>query len=621
MSGVVGDVVGAITNPIGTVASAIGLPDPVGAALNPVGGLTQGLITGTGPVAGTMKGMGVGLPSIAGIGSAMDPSNINHFRATAPVNNWTPTPLNDAFNATAPTIGYQAPGWSTNLWGQQAGLSESDYANAIRNAQSYQQQVRPWIHAEQDRASDSANALTGASNANVTGGTIGQEQGLANMLRAQALGQGPSLAQLQFQRDLNQSQAAASSAIGSIKGINPAMASRLVAQQTAASNQDAVTRAAMQRAQEQFAAEQGLGSILGTMGGQQLGQQANQLQGLTSAGQLHLGAGNLALGQYGAATQAMGTAGGLQNQQNSNRISNLAQQQQINAELSGQNASAAMQAQGINAQVAQANAANNLAAQQMNLQNTLGYQNYQLGMQGLEGQTAAQNAAFQSHAQDVNAATAAQNASNLTSLIGGGLGGAGSSLGLLGTVGKLLNQGGEVPGYASGGGVAPELFDIERWARAIPSRLPEYPVNGGLAKVFAGLPGNTPDSASSEFPNSPLVDSLPFGSPYASPWPGASPLLGGDGFDVGGRVAGRAQVRGDSPQNDTVPARLSPGEVVIPRSIAQAPDAPRRAAEFVAMIQAKHGEPGQLPTAGFGRVLAHRRALREKLAALGVDES
>lgn len=57
----------------------------------------------------------------------------------------------------------------------------------------------------------------------------------------------------------------------------------------------------------------------------------------------------------------------------------------------------------------------------------------------------------------------------------------------------------------------------------------------------------------------------------------------------GGHVPGKAQVAGDSPKNDTVPAILSPGEVVIPRSIMQGKDAPKKAAEFVAAIMAKKG--------------------------------
>lgn len=47
---------------------------------------------------------------------------------------------------------------------------------------------------------------------------------------------------------------------------------------------------------------------------------------------------------------------------------------------------------------------------------------------------------------------------------------------------------------------------------------------------------------------------------------------------LGGQVPGRAMVPGDSQQNDTVDAKLSPGEIVIPRSKANNPDAAR---EFV----------------------------------------
>ena len=38
-------------------------------------------------------------------------------------------------------------------------------------------------------------------------------------------------------------------------------------------------------------------------------------------------------------------------------------------------------------------------------------------------------------------------------------------------------------------------------------------------------------------------------------------------MDYGGKVPGKSKVKGDSPKNDTVPVMLSPGEVVIPRSI------------------------------------------------------
>jgi len=54
---------------------------------------------------------------------------------------------------------------------------------------------------------------------------------------------------------------------------------------------------------------------------------------------------------------------------------------------------------------------------------------------------------------------------------------------------------------------------------------------------------------------------------------------------VGGMVPGEAEVPGDSEQNDTVPARLSPHEIVLPRSVATAPDAPQKAAKFVQNVK------------------------------------
>ena len=39
----------------------------------------------------------------------------------------------------------------------------------------------------------------------------------------------------------------------------------------------------------------------------------------------------------------------------------------------------------------------------------------------------------------------------------------------------------------------------------------------------------------------------------------------GQNFKPGGKVGGKARKSGDSLKNDTVPAMLSPGEVVIPR--------------------------------------------------------
>ena len=59
------------------------------------------------------------------------------------------------------------------------------------------------------------------------------------------------------------------------------------------------------------------------------------------------------------------------------------------------------------------------------------------------------------------------------------------------------------------------------------------------------------------------------------------------GMNKGGPVVpGKAVVKGDNPVNDNVPAVLSPGEIVIPRSIAQHANAPELAAEFVKKVLA-----------------------------------
>lgn len=58
-------------------------------------------------------------------------------------------------------------------------------------------------------------------------------------------------------------------------------------------------------------------------------------------------------------------------------------------------------------------------------------------------------------------------------------------------------------------------------------------------------------------------------------------------YRSGGHIPGKAKVKGDSVKNDTVPAVLSPGEVVIPRSVMNSKDPSKNAADFVNAILAK----------------------------------
>lgn len=71
---------------------------------------------------------------------------------------------------------------------------------------------------------------------------------------------------------------------------------------------------------------------------------------------------------------------------------------------------------------------------------------------------------------------------------------------------------------------------------------------------------------------------------------GGAPTKMMPGGATGGRVPGKAMKKGDSLDNDVVPAVLSPGEIVLPRSVTQAKDPSKAAADFVAACMAKKGK-------------------------------
>lgn len=64
-------------------------------------------------------------------------------------------------------------------------------------------------------------------------------------------------------------------------------------------------------------------------------------------------------------------------------------------------------------------------------------------------------------------------------------------------------------------------------------------------------------------------------------------------FKRGGQVPGKPQVQGNSPQNDTVPAMLSPQEIVIPNSVTQSADPVKAGAEFIAKTLGRKSKKGK----------------------------
>lgn len=226
--------------------------------------------------------------------------------------------------------------------------------------------------------------------------------------------------------------------------------------------------------------------------------------------------------------------------------------------------------------------------------------NEQNANNGLYGANNAQNSNLitnYGNMQGINSGTAQNNANAVNKTLGGLTGG-------LSSIFSFLDEGGEVgvdgkKVMMADGGEAPGALS---W---VGKYLNNSPISQGIDAAFSAPQTVRPTMASnSEGVNtSQAFDNV--GSAIkgkdSSPSDGASDIGGavsGTGagaeaglFAKGGQamVPGKAKVKGNSLKNDIVPAMLSPGEIVIPRDIAQHPDAVNKAAAFVAAIKAKQG--------------------------------
>jgi hypothetical protein len=141
------------------------------------------------------------------------------------------------------------------------------------------------------------------------------EQGLAGQLSAQSQGQGPNPALAQLNQTTNANNQQSAGMLASTAGLNPAVAAKLAATNQANSNQGAAGQAATMEAQQQLAAEGQLAGLQGQMGQQAQGQQsvANQANlGTQAIGANIAGANTQAAGQAaGAGLGALGSLGSL----------------------------------------------------------------------------------------------------------------------------------------------------------------------------------------------------------------------------------------------------------------------------------------------------------------------
>jgi hypothetical protein len=257
-----------------------------------------------------------------------------------------------------------------------------------------------------------------------------EQQRLAEALRAQAEGRTPSLAQMQFQRALEGSQAAIQSQLASARGLSPAQAQRIAARQQAALGANAAGQSAEMRLREQMAAQAALANLL-----------AQSRQG--------------ALGGYQTSAEL------------------AARERALRAEL----------ASGIQ---------------------TRDFQRNQQITQGVL---------------------------NMLPFVGQGLA-------------KIANS--QSPSQSS--------FDAN-----------SFYDRSDVQSAFDKLPSESGFSGSWSQEQNDAFSRLAHGS----------------------EVPGRAKYRGDTRSNDTVPAMLSPGEIVLPRSVAQSPNAPDKAKQFVEAIKTK----------------------------------
>lgn len=191
-------------------------------------------------------------------------------------------------------------------------------------------------------------------------------------------------------------------------------------------------------------------------------------------------------------------------------------------------------------------------------------------LQGLGAQVAGQNAQLALGADQINAGVAGQNAGTAGALVGGLIAGTGAA----GPMGSIKTPGGASTGGsaagAGGGGAGEE----------------EAAYAGGGGGIMGG-------EASSSFGLGEGAD--------------AAALA----LNRGGQVPGTPAVNRNSPRNDTVSAKLTPKEIVLPLSVTEAADAPSRAAAFVRAIIRKQSAPQ-----GYGAILALQKQHGDRLRAL-----
>jgi len=392
----------------------------------------------------------------------------------------------------------------------------------------------------------------------------------------QAISENPQVYQQTIQQQQSntgmQAQQAALQQLGGIAqtGSTPIMQAQLLnaintANQAAQANRGAV----QENAQERGVAGGGQEFLGQLLGNQQAATTANQ-------GAVQSAANNAQLALQALANQ--GTLGGQVQQESQQSAQAQAQAAQQIAQYNSQLQSAANQYNTQNANAAQAaNLANAQAISGANtgLANTQTEWNAQVPEEVYNNQLQKAQALGGAYGSAANLAEQqAQQQNQFT----GNLIGAGATLGGDYLMGQGMANGAKVPSGAPAG------MDISS---------PSYNQNAA-----ANNPYNQPYAHGGEVNvTDPKTGLRASAMPIQMCGGGMCYAKGGEVHSheicmkMGGKVPGQAKVPGDSTKNDTVPARLSPHEIVLPRTVAQAPNAPQKAAQFVGAIKGQPTPP------------------------------
>jgi len=434
--------------------------------------------------------------------------------------------------------------------GQGSGFQGATSSNAIANASQQQQAAYGQQQAFLQALQTGQNSIQNQQN------VFNEQQGLANTLQQESQGQGPNLAMAQLAQTTGQNMQNQASLMAGQRGVqnNPGLASRQIAQQGAAQQQNAVGQAASMQAQQQLAYQQQLQAQQGQMASlanTQVGEQQAAIEGMNQT----------AMGNQG---QQLGFQQGLN--------STNAQIAGINAQGQQQIAGGILGGAGIGLGLAKGGIVPHYAMGSMIDTNTLpgAQQIPQANQYSLTDTQLPQSLGGPMVAPQANKYSLMDNSNPLTNIQ------APTDPGPKSSLGKMSN------GFNN-------AFNSKSPLASGMSQLTSGLVSGAGNAIKSAVSSN-PDSSTSSNDDYSTGGKVPAkvspGEKYLKPYEAKEVAEGKvNPKNVGEKIPGHAKVKGDSPKNDTVSKDLIPGGVIVPRSKVKDPE---KLTRFVNAIMGMH---------------------------------